>query len=229
MNAPTTRRQIAALIDHTLLKPEATRDDVRRLCTEAIADEFASVCVNPVFTAQVSEALRSSPVKSCAVVGFPLGASLPAAKRYEANSALDDGAHEIDMVLHVGALKSCDDSAVRSEIASLAALAHQKNAILKVIIEASLLNEEEKARACRLAVDAHADFVKTSTGFSSAGATIADVALMRRVVGPNIGVKASGGVRTLDDLLKMVEAGATRIGSSNGVKIIQEARLRFPD
>jgi deoxyribose-phosphate aldolase len=218
---------VAALIDHTLLKPEATSSDIARFCAEALQHRFAAVCVNPVFAAQVSEVLRGSTVKTCTVVGFPLGANLPAAKLHETQLALDDGAQEIDMVIHIGGLKAREDAAVKSEITSLAAAAHERKAILKVILETSLLNDSEKERACNLARHAGADFVKTSTGFSTSGATISDVALMRRVVGPHMGVKASGGIRTLTDLLKMVDAGATRIGTSNGVAIMQEALQMF--
>ena len=224
---PSNSRQVAALIDHTLLKPEATRNDVDRLCSEGLKYEFAAVCVNPVFVAQVHEALRDSPVRACAVVGFPLGANVRAIKLHEARTALDEGAQEIDMVINIGALKAREDAAVKSEIECLAAASHERHAILKVIIETSLLNEEEKVRACRAACAAGADFVKTSTGFSTAGATVADVALMHRVVGSKIGVKASGGIRTLEDLLKMVESGASRIGTSNGVNIVQEAQIKF--
>jgi deoxyribose-phosphate aldolase len=224
---PTNSKEVAALIDHTLLKPEATRKDIERMCAEGLKYQFASVCANPVFAAQLSQALRHSDVKTCVVVGFPLGANTSAIKLDEARRALDEGAREIDMVIHIGALKAGEDAAVKTEIESLAVASHQSKAILKVIIETALLSEEEKIRACRAACDAGADFVKTSTGFSSAGATADDVALMRRVVGPGIGVKASGGVRTLDDLLKMVEAGASRIGSSNGVTIVQEARAKY--
>ena len=228
MNAqPANTGAVAALIDHTLLKAEATRNDIERICREALQYRFASVCVNSVFVNQVSEALRSSPVKTCVVVGFPLGANLPAVKLDEARVALEQGAQEIDMVIHIGALKAGDDAAVRSEMETLLRVVHENRAILKVIIETALLSEEEKVRACRAARDAGADFVKTSTGFSTAGATVADVALMRREVGREIGVKASGGVRTLEDLLAMVDAGATRIGTSNGVKIMQEALARF--
>jgi deoxyribose-phosphate aldolase len=218
---------VAALIDHTLLKAEATRNDIERICKEALQYRFASVCVNSVFVHQVSEALRHSPVKTCVVVGFPLGANLQAVKLDEARVALEQGAQEIDMVIHIGALKAGDDAAVRREIESLSRAVHEGRAILKVIIETALLSEEEKVRACRAARDAGADFVKTSTGFGTSGATVPDVALMRREVGREIGVKASGGVRTLDDLLAMVDAGATRIGTSNGVKIMQEALAKF--
>jgi deoxyribose-phosphate aldolase len=224
---PTNSSGVAALIDHTLLKAEATRNDVERICREALQYRFASVCVNSVFVTQVSEALRNSPVKTCVVVGFPLGANLTVVKFDEAQAALDQGAQEIDMVIHIGALKAGEDAAVRSEIEALAQLVHERRAILKVIIETALLTEEEKVRACRAARDAGADFVKTSTGFSTSGATIGDVKLMWREVGREMGVKASGGVRTLDDLLNMVDAGATRIGTSNGVKIMEEALVKF--
>jgi deoxyribose-phosphate aldolase len=224
---PTNSSAVAALIDHTLLKAEATSNDIERICREALQYRFASVCVNSVFVTQVSEALRNSPVKTCVVVGFPLGANLTAVKFDETRAALDLGAQEIDMVIHIGALKAGDDAAVREEIEALTRLVHERRAILKVIIETALLTEEEKVRACRAARDARADFVKTSTGFSTSGATIGDVELMRRQVGREMGVKASGGVRTLDDLLNMVEVGATRIGTSNGVKIMEEALAKF--
>jgi deoxyribose-phosphate aldolase len=220
-------RSIAALIDHTILKPEATRADIERLCKEALAFKFASVCINPVYLPFVAALLHGSEVKPCVVIGFPLGANLTTIKVAEAQAALDDGARELDMVIHIGGLKSLADNLVSADIRAVTDAAHDADAICKVIIETCLLNEEEKTRACRLAVAAGADFVKTSTGFGSAGATVEDVALMRRVVGFEIGVKASGGIRTLDDLLKMTAAGATRIGSSSGVKIIEEARQRF--
>jgi deoxyribose-phosphate aldolase len=224
---PTNSSAVAALIDHTLLKAEATRKDIERMCREALQYRFASVCVNSVFVEQVSQALRNSPVKTCVVVGFPLGANLTAVKFDEARVALDQGAQEIDMVIHIGGLKGGDDAVVRSEIESLTRLVHERRALLKVIIETALLSEEEKVRACRAVREAQADFVKTSTGFGTSGATIGDVELMRREVGREMGVKASGGVRTLDDLLTMVDAGATRIGSSNGVKIMEEALAKF--
>jgi deoxyribose-phosphate aldolase len=224
---PKTSRQVAALIDHTLLKPEVTRRDIDRICGEAILRRFASVCVNPVFVPRVVAKLHGTPIKTCAVIGFPLGANLTATKVAEAKSAIKEGAQELDMVIHIGALKAGDDELVAADIHAVVAAAHAGKAICKVIIETCLLIEEEKERACRLAVEAGADFVKTSTGFSSGGATVEDVALMRRVVGPKVGVKASGGVRSLDDLLKMVHAGAARIGTSGGVKLVEEARTRF--
>jgi deoxyribose-phosphate aldolase len=228
MTKPLANAQdVAALIDHTILKPEVTRHDVERLCKEAIENHFASVCVNPVFVPLVRRVLSGSKVKNCTVIGFPFGANLSESKVNEARAALAAGAEELDMVIHVGGLKAGDNEAVLADIRGVAQAAHAGGAICKVIVETSLLSEEEKERACRIACEAGADFVKTSTGFSTGGATLADVALMRRVVGPVVGVKASGGVRTLDDLLKMVEAGATRIGTSGGVKIVQEALARF--
>jgi deoxyribose-phosphate aldolase len=223
----TNAQSVAALIDHTLLKPEATRQDVERICREAMEHHFASVCVNPVFVPLAAGILRGSKVKNCTVIGFPLGANLSGSKVEEARAALAAGAEELDMVIHVGGLKAGDNEAVLADIRGVVHAAHAGAAICKVIIETSLLTEEEKERACRIAGEAGADFVKTSTGFSTGGATLADVALIRRVVGPDVGVKASGGVRTLDDLLKMVEAGATRVGTSGGVKIVQEALTRF--
>jgi deoxyribose-phosphate aldolase len=224
---PANLQSVAALIDHTLLKPEATRTDVERLCQEAVAHKFASVCVNPVFVPLVKRLLHGSTVKNCTVIGFPLGANSSETKVEETRLALSAGAEEIDMVIHIGGLKAGDGEAVAKDILGVVRTAHGDGAICKVIIETCLLTEEERERACRIALDAGADFVKTSTGFNTGGATVADVALMRRVVGPKMGVKASGGVRTLDDLLKMVEAGATRIGSSSGVKIMAEARAKF--
>jgi deoxyribose-phosphate aldolase len=224
--APATPQAVAALIDHTILKPDATDADVARLCEEALTHTFASVCVNPVFAQQVTAALRGSPVRTCVVVGFPLGANLTATKVAETHSALAQGATEIDMVIQVGALKSNHDTAYSADVAAVCAACHQGNAICKVILETCLLSEEEKVRAARLAVTAGADFVKTSTGFGSYGATFEDVTLLRTVVGPHHGVKASGGIKNLDTLLKMVSAGANRIGTSSGVKIVQEAQIQ---
>lgn len=221
------RRSVASLIDHTILKPEATRQDVERLCREAIQHEFASVCVNPVFAALVSGLLQDSRVKTCAVIGFPLGANLTATKVEEARAAIGNGARELDMVLHVGALKSGDDGVAAQDIKAVVDVCHAARAVCKVILETALLTDAEKERACILARDAGADFVKTSTGFGSGGATVSDVGLMRRVVGPSVGVKASGGVRSFDDVLKMVEAGANRIGTSSGVKILEEASAKL--
>src|ERR687883_1607059 len=216
-------RDWASLIDHTLLKPEATEDDIKRLCEEAARYHFASVCVNPTWVRAAACHLRGTDVPVCTVIGFPLGATLPDVKAYEARRAILDGARELDMVINVGALKSGDDCLVEHDIRSVAEVAHEYDAICKVIIETALLSDDEKVRACLAAKKAGADFVKTSTGFSKGGATVADVALMRRTVGSELGVKASGGVKGLEDARKMVEAGATRIGASVGVKIAQEA------
>lgn len=215
---------IASLIDHTILKPETSVGQVRQLCDEALRYNFASACVNPAFVPLVAEILRGSSVKVCSVAGFPLGATTADAKVFETQEAIQHGAQEIDMVMNVGALKSGDESTVAEDIRRVADACHRGNAICKVILENCLLSHEEKVRACTIAVDAGADYVKTSTGFASAGATVEDVALMRGLVGPKIGVKASGGIRTLEDVKKMVAAGATRIGTSSGVTIMEEAR-----
>lgn len=214
---------IASLIDHTILKADTTAAQVRQVCEEALQYKFASACVNPVFVPLVAELLRGSSVKVCTVAGFPLGATTTGAKVFEAQEAMQHGAQEIDMVMNVGALKSGDDAAVEDDIRLVADACHRGNAICKVILENCLLTDAEKIRACKIAVRAGADYVKTSTGFNAGGATVDDVALMRATVGPKIGVKASGGIRTLEDLQKMVTAGATRIGTSSGVKIMQEA------
>jgi deoxyribose-phosphate aldolase len=219
----STASDWASLIDHTLLKPEATDEDIKRLCEEAARYRFASVCVNPTWVRAAACNLRGTHVPVCTVIGFPLGATLPDVKAYEARRAIFDGAREVDMVINVGALKSGDDCLVEHDIRSVVEVAHENSAICKVIIETALLNDDEKVRACIAAKKAGADFVKTSTGFSKGGATVADVALMRRTVGSELGVKASGGVKDLEDARKMVEAGATRIGASVGVKIAQEA------
>jgi deoxyribose-phosphate aldolase len=214
-------RSIARLIDHTLLKPEATASDIRKVCEEARHYEFASVCVNPYWAPIVARELQGSPVKVCVVVGFPLGASATAIKLAETKQAIQDGAAEIDMVLNVGELRGGNTEAVRDDIRAVVEAAHAGNAIVKVILETALLNETQKIAGCTLSKDAGAEFVKTSTGFSTAGATVEDIALMRRIVGPDLGVKASGGVRTLADLKKMVAAGATRVGASASVKIVE--------
>src|ERR671912_146280 len=213
----------ASLIDHTLLKPEATDEDIKRLCEEAARYRFASVCVNPTWVKVAACSLRGSGIPVCTVVGFPLGATLADVKAYEARRAIMDGAREVDMVINVGALKSGDDCAVEHDIRSVVEASHEHGVLVKVIIEAALLNDDEKVRACLAAKRAGADFVKTSTGFAKGGATVADVALMRRTVGPDLGVKAAGGVKGISDARAMVEAGATRIGASVGVKIAQEA------
>lgn len=216
-------RDWASLVDHTLLKPEATETDIRRLCEEAARFRFASVCVNPTWVRSAACHLHGTSVPVCTVIGFPLGATLSDVKAYEARRAIFDGAREVDMVINVGALKSNDDCAVEHDIRSVVEVAHEFNVTCKVIIETALLTDEEKVRACLAAKRAGADFVKTSTGFAKGGATVADIALMRRTVGAELGVKASGGVKGLDDARAMVEAGATRIGASVGVKIAQEA------
>jgi deoxyribose-phosphate aldolase len=215
---------IAQMIDHTLLKPDATRDQIAQLCYEARKFNFAAVCVNPTHVKLCTQLLQGSPVHVCTVVGFPLGATPPEVKAYEAQQSIDDGATEVDMVINVGALKSKDYALVERDIASVARTCHAGRAILKVIIEAALLTDEEKVIACQLAKAAGADFVKTSTGFGPGGATVHDVALMRRAVGSGMGVKAAGGIKSFEDAQAMVAAGATRIGASAGIRIVQEAK-----
>jgi deoxyribose-phosphate aldolase len=219
-------KPIASLIDHTLLKPEATQDQIAQLCEEARQYDFAAVCVNPTNVKLAAKLLKGSPVAVCTVVGFPLGATLPEVKAYEAQQAINHGATEIDMVINIGALKSKDYELVEKDIAAVVRTCHDNEAICKVIIEASLLTEEEKVTACQLAKKTGVDYVKTSTGFGPGGATVEDVALMRRVVGPSMGIKAAGGIRNLETAKKMVEVGATRIGTSSGVKIVQEGYLK---
>lgn len=218
-----TAHDWAGLIDHTLLKPEASESDIRRLCEEAAQFGFASVCVNPAWVKRASEFLRGSSVPVCTVIGFPLGATLPDVKAYEARRSIFNGAREVDMVINVGALKSGDDCAVEDDINAVVVAAHENGVLVKVIIETALLTDEEKVRACLASKNAGADFVKTSTGFAKGGATVEDVSLMRRAVGSALGVKASGGVKGIEDARAMFEAGATRIGASVGVKIAQEA------
>lgn len=218
-----TAHDWASLIDHTLLKPEASESDIRKLCDEAAKFGFASVCVNPAWVKKASEFLRGTSVPVCTVIGFPLGATLPDVKAFEARRAIFNGAREVDMVINIGALKSGDDCTVEDDIRAVADAAHENGVLLKVIIETALLTDEEKVRACLASKNAGADFVKTSTGFAKGGATVDDVALMRRTVGSALGVKASGGVKGIDDARAMFEAGATRIGASVGVKIAQEA------
>ncbi len=223
MTSPLSAASLARYIDHTLLKPEATPAQIAQLCAEAREHAFAAVCINPVNVAQAAQLLKGSSVAVCTVVGFPLGASLAEVKAYEAQQALNQGAAEVDMVINIGALKAGLFDQVRDEIALMVRTckAQARPALVKVIIEACLLTDDEKVRACQIAQAAGADFVKTSTGFSSGGATLADVALMRRTVGPAMGVKAAGGVRTRADAEAMIAAGATRIGTSSGVKLVQ--------
>lgn len=206
------------LIDHTLLKQDAMPEQIVKLCEEAKEHDFMSVCVNPGYVPLAAQCLKGSDVKVCTVIGFPLGMNLTKTKVEEAELAIKEGAEEIDMVINVGMLKAGHDDYVEEEIRQLKAVAGSK--VLKVIIETCLLTDDEKVRACVASKNAGADFVKTSTGFSTGGATVHDVELMRKTVGPDMGVKASGGVRTHEDLIAMVEAGANRIGTSNGCKII---------
>jgi deoxyribose-phosphate aldolase len=215
---------LAAMIDHTILKADATTEQLTILCDEAKQYNFATVCVNPANVAFCAQALQGTPVKICSVVGFPLGATTPEAKAFEAERAIRDGATEIDMVINVGALKSKDYDLVLRDISAVTQACHKAGAHCKVIIEAAMLTDEEKVIACTLVKQAGADFVKTSTGFGPGGATLADVALMRRVVGEEMGVKAAGGIRSFRDAAGMIAAGATRIGASAGVRIVQEAK-----
>jgi deoxyribose-phosphate aldolase len=216
--------EIARLIDHTLLKPEATADKIVKVCAEAREHGFASVCVNSFWTPVVARELAGSAVKTCTVVGFPLGAGSTAAKVFETADALRAGAQEIDMVINLGVLIGGDRQAVLVDIKGVADECHGAKAIVKVILETCLLTDGQKVEACQLCVEAGADFVKTSTGFSTGGATVEDVALMRQTVGALVGVKASGGVRSYADVRKMVDAGATRIGTSSGVAIVAGAQ-----
>jgi deoxyribose-phosphate aldolase len=216
---------LASYIDHTALKPETTPQQIEQLCREALEYNFASVCVNPIYIPLVTKVLSNSNVKPCTVVGFPLGAAAFANKQEETKLAIAQGAREIDMVLWIGGLKAGQDSEVERDISNLAKICRNENAILKVIFETCLLTQEEKSRACKLCVNAGAHFVKTSTGFSSGGATLEDVKLMAELVKPaGLEVKASGGIRSYDDAMKMIEAGATRLGTSSGVKIVKEAK-----
>jgi deoxyribose-phosphate aldolase len=215
---------VAGLIDHTLLKPEATRADIERLCREAVEFRFATVCVNPTWVVLAARLLRDSPVGVCSVVGFPLGATTSDVKHYETRRAIFDGAREIDMVINVGALRSGDLRSVERDIEAVVAPCREAGVGSKVILEAALLTDDEKVAACTLAKAAAADFVKTSTGFGPGGATAADVALMRKAVGAEMGVKAAGGVKDYEALKQMVAAGASRVGASAGVRIVQESR-----
>lgn len=217
-----TKNELAKYIDHTNLKPEATREDIAALCAEAREYGFASVCVNPCHAAYAARLLEGTDVAVCCVVGFPLGACTTTVKAYEAADAVRNGATEIDMVLNVGWAREGRWSEIQAEIAAVAAMLRGR-ARLKVILETCLLTEEQKVEACKAAVKAGADFVKTSTGFSKAGATVEDVALMRQTVGPDVGVKAAGGIRTYADAVAMIEAGASRIGASAGITILSQA------
>jgi deoxyribose-phosphate aldolase len=224
MNGVSHLTEIAGLIDHTILKADATRQDVLKVCAEAREHRFASVCVNSYWVPLVARQLEGTVVKVCVVVGFPLGATSTESKVYEAVSAIRHGAQEVDMVLNVGELRAGDFEAVQADIAAVAQACHQQGAILKVILETALLNDAQKVKSCELAQAAKADFVKTSTGFSTAGATVHDVELLRRTVGPVMGVKASGGIRTFEDFQRMVAAGASRVGASASVKIVEASR-----
>lgn len=220
---------IAKFIDHTLLKPDAVQSEIEKLCREAREYEFASVCVNPYWVKLCAAMLKGSSVKVCTVIGFPLGANSYETKVFETGLAIEDGASEIDMVINIGAIKSSDYEVVKREIESVAGCARSLNAILKVIIETSLLTDDEKARACKISKEAGADFVKTSTGFAGGGATVADIELMRRTVGSEMGVKASGGIRDFQTAQQMINAGATRIGASAGVNIVKESQGQYSD
>ncbi|OMH23922.1 deoxyribose-phosphate aldolase [Tersicoccus phoenicis] len=218
--ASLTAAELAGYLDHTLLAPNSARSDILTLCAEAAEHGFRSVCVNPLWVSTAREALRGTDVLTCSVAAFPFGATPTDAKVHEARGACLDGADEVDMVITIPAVIALDRHAVVADIAAVAEAVHQNQAIVKVIIETSMLTDEQKEFACRCAVDAGADFVKTSTGFGGGGATVADVALMRRTVGEHLGVKASGGVRTRDDALAMINAGASRIGASSGIAIV---------
>jgi deoxyribose-phosphate aldolase len=212
---------LAKMIDHTLLKPDATQEEIAQLCFEARKYGFASVCINPTWVSLSAQLLKGSPVKVCTVIGFPLGATSSETKAFETETAIRQGATEIDMVINIGALKARDLETVARDIRGVVNAAHAHNIIVKVIIETALLTDEEKTIASLISKEAGADFVKTSTGFAGGGATVQDVELMRKAVGTQMGVKASGGVRTYEDAASMIKAGATRIGASAGVKIIQ--------
>ncbi|MGM5693205.1 deoxyribose-phosphate aldolase [Streptococcus suis] len=209
-------------IDHTILKPETTQEQVEKILAEAKEYDFASVCVNPTWVALAAESLKDSDVKVCTVIGFPLGANTPAVKAFETKDAISNGADEIDMVINIGALKTGNYNLVLEDIKAVVEASGDK--LVKVIIEACLLTDDEKVKACQLSQEAGADYVKTSTGFSTGGATVADVALMRKTVGPDMGVKASGGARSYEDAIAFIEAGASRIGASSGVAIMNGAQ-----
>ncbi len=213
--------RMSAYIDHTLLKPEATRRDVIRLCREAVENNFYSVCINPSYVKTAANELQGTGVKVCAVIGFPLGTTTSAVKAFETAEAVDNGAEEIDMVIHCGALKNKEKQYILDDISAVVRSA--KGRAVKVIIETGLLSDQEKVLACQLAKEAGANFVKTATGYGPGGATVADLQLMRETVGSSLGIKASGGVRTAEDAKKMIAAGATRIGTSAGLTIVKES------
>lgn len=220
---------VARIIDHTLLKPDASRAQIEQLCAEARRYRFRSVCVNPVWVTTCAELLAETPeVLVCTVIGFPLGATLTEVKTFEAEQAIADGAREVDMVMNIGALKSGEYALVERDMRAVVEVAHAKDARCKVILETGLLSPDEIKGACAIALAAGADFVKTSTGFGPGGATVADIVLMRQAVGPEMGVKASGGVRTFEDVQALVAAGATRIGASAGVRIVEQALGQQP-
>ena len=215
------RVQLAKMIDYTLLKPDATEDDITKLCKEAIKYNFASVCINPVYVSLATKLLKGTAVKVCTVIGFPLGANAPEVKAFEAKNAIEKGAQEIDMVMNVGALKSGNYELVKRDMIAVIEVAKERNVVTKVILECGFLTDEEKVTACKLAKKARADFVKTSTGFGPSGARIHDVKLMKEAIGKGMKVKASGGIRTFKDAFAMIKAGADRIGTSSGVAIIE--------
>jgi deoxyribose-phosphate aldolase len=227
--------KVSKYIDHTLLKADATAEEVTKLCREAIDNDFAAVCINPSYVTLAAKLLASYSPKVCTVVGFPLGANPGTTKAYEAKIAADDGAEEIDMVINIGAIKNQDYGLVQQEISDVCRECHdrstqqQKKILVKVILETCLLTKEEIVKACEICVEAGADFVKTSTGFRTGGATVEDVALMRQAVGPTVGVKASGGIRDLETAMELINAGATRIGTSSGIKIVQRLKTTSSD
>lgn len=215
------KEQLAKMIDYTLLKPDATKDDIIKLCKEAKKYNFASVCINPVYASLVTKLLKRTTIKICTVIGFPLGANTSEVKIFEAKNAIEKGTQEIDMVINIGALKSNNYELVKNDIMAVVEVAKKRNVVVKAILETGLLTEEEKVIACKLAKRAGADFVKTSTGFGPSGATIHDVKLLKKVVGKGMGVKAAGGIKNYKDALIMIRAGADRIGTSLGVKIVE--------
>ncbi|ALV44595.1 2-deoxyribose-5-phosphate aldolase [Arthrobacter alpinus] len=217
---PNGTEDLARYIDHTLLAPAASREDILKLCKEAAEHHFKSVCVNPIWVETAKKALLGSGVLTCTVIGFPLGTHNTDVKVFEARGATMDGADEVDMVINIASARALDKDSLVSDISAVAEVVHAEDSLLKVIIETSLLSDAEKVLACEAAVEAGADFVKTSTGFNGGGATASDVALMRQTVGPDIGVKASGGVRSREQALEMIAAGATRIGTSGGIAIV---------